>query len=125
MRFSSLPPWRSSASSGARACSSSPQQVKDDLITRYARLQHEVFGVVFLDASNGVIAIEQLFRDTLTQTSIYPRQVLKESLTRNAAALILIHTHPSETGEPSRADELDTQTLRSALSLVDIRVSIT
>jgi DNA repair protein RadC len=87
-----------------------------------ARLEHEVFMALFLDAQNRVIAAEELFRGTLTQTSVYPREVVKRALVHNAAAVILAHNHPSGVAEPSRADEFLTQTLRQSLSLVDARV---
>ena len=78
--------------------------------------------VLFLDAQNRVIASEEMFRGTLTQTSVYPREVVKRALERNAAAVILAHNHPSGVAEPSRADEALTQTLRAALALIDTRV---
>lgn len=106
----------------SRVAMTSPQVVKDYLVTRLGSLQHEVFGVVFLDSQHGVIAVEQLFRGTLSQTSVYPREVLKESLARNAAALILWHNHPSGSPEPSRADEFLTTTLKAALAFIDVRV---
>ena len=101
---------------------SSPQILRDWLRLRCAGLQHEVFLVLYLDAHHRLIEAEELFRGTLTQTSVYPREVVKGALTRNAAALALAHNHPSGEAEPSRADELLTQTLKSALSLVDVRV---
>jgi DNA repair protein RadC len=101
---------------------SSPQVLRDWLRLRCAGLQHEVFLVLYLDAHHRLIEAEELFRGTLTQTSVYPREVVKGALTRNAAALALAHNHPSGEAEPSRADELLTQTLKSALSLVDVRV---
>ena len=70
---------------------------------------YEVFMVLFLDAQNCIIASEEMFRGTLTQTSVYPREVVKRSLAHNAGAVILAHNHPSGVGEPSRADELLTQ----------------
>ena len=100
----------------------SPQLVKDYLQMRLGNLPHEVFAVVFLDAQQRLIACEELFRGTLTQTSVYPREVLKRALELNAAAVILSHNHPSGVLEPSRADELLTQTLKSSLNMVDIRV---
>jgi DNA repair protein RadC len=100
----------------------SPQLVKDYLQMRLGALPHEVFAMLFLDAQHKLIACEELFRGTLTQTSVYPREVVKRSLELNAASVILAHNHPSGTLEPSRADELLTQTLKSALNLVDIRV---
>lgn len=100
----------------------SPQAVRDYLRVALARLEHEVFMALFLDAQNRVIAAEELFRGTLTQTSVYPREVVKRALVHNAAAVILAHNHPSGVAEPSRADEFLTQTLRQSLSLVDARV---
>ena len=101
---------------------SSPQEVKDYLRLEIGLLEHEVFCVVFLDAQHRVIELRQMFRGTVTQTSVYPREVVKESLQLNAAAVILAHNHPSGVPEPSRADEFLTQTLKTALSLVDVRV---
>ncbi|WP_196864465.1 MULTISPECIES: DNA repair protein RadC [unclassified Polaromonas] len=100
----------------------SPDAVRDYLRLLLADRPHEVFAVVFLDAQNRVIETVELFRGTLTQTSVYPREVVIEALARNAAAVILTHNHPSGHAEPSRADELLTQTLKSALALVDVRV---
>jgi DNA repair protein RadC len=100
----------------------SPQAVKDYLSVRLGALPHEVFAVLHLDAQHRVIDCEELFRGTLTQTSVFPREVIKAALARNAAAVILAHNHPSGTPEPSRADELLTQSLKAALALVDIRV---
>ncbi len=77
---------------------------------------------LFLDAQHRVIAIEELFRGTLTQTSVYPREVVKASLHHNAAAVIFAHNHPSGMAEPSRSDELLTTALKQALALVDVRV---
>jgi DNA repair protein RadC len=100
----------------------SPGAVRDFLLLLLANRRHEVFVVMFLDAQNRVIATEEMFRGTLTQTSVYPREVVVEALQRNAASVILCHNHPSGVAEPSRADEALTQTLRQALALVDIRV---
>lgn len=100
----------------------SPAAVKTFLTCRLAGLEHEVFWVLFLDAQNRLIADEELFRGTLTQTSVYPREVVKQALYHNAAAVILAHNHPSGLPEPSRADESLTQHLKSALSMVDVRV---
>jgi DNA repair protein RadC len=100
----------------------SPEAVRDYLRLLLADRPHEVFAVVFLDAQNRVIETVELFRGTLTQTSVYPREVVIEALAHNAAAVILTHNHPSGHAEPSRADELLTQTLKSALALVDVRV---
>jgi DNA repair protein RadC len=100
----------------------SPALVREYLTHRLAGYGHEVFMMLAVDASNRVIAIEEMFRGTLTQTSVYPREVLKAALRLNASALIFAHNHPSGTPEPSRADELLTQTLKQALSLVDVKV---
>lgn len=100
----------------------SPQVLRDWLRLHCAGLQHEVFLVLYLDVQCRLIEVEELFRGTLTQTSVYPREVVKGALARNAAALAVAHNHPSGEAEPSRADELLTQTLKSALSLVDVRV---
>ena len=104
------------------ATMSSPQAVKDYLRLEIGVLEHEVFCVLFLDAQHRIIELKQMFRGTVTQTSVYPREVVKEALTQNAAAVILAHNHPSGAPEPSRADEYLTQTLKTALSLVDVRV---
>jgi DNA repair protein RadC len=100
----------------------SPQRVKDYLRLQLGHLGHEVFAVLFLDAQNHLIRLEEMFRGTLTQTSVYPREVVKRSLELRSAAVILAHNHPSGIAEPSRADEFLTQTLISALQLVDVRV---
>lgn len=100
----------------------SPQVVRDFLRVKLGTLEHEVFGVIHLDAQNRVIDYVEMFRGTVSQTSVYPREVVKEALARNSAALLLVHNHPSGAAEPSRADEMLTQTLKSALSLVDVRV---
>lgn len=100
----------------------SPQVLRDWLRLHCAYLQHEVFLVLYLDARNRLIEVEELFRGTLTQTSVYPREVVKGALARNAAALVVAHNHPSGEAEPSRADELLTQTLKSTLNLVDVQV---
>jgi len=99
----------------------SPQAVRVYLKLKIAELPHEVFVVLFLDSQHRLIACEELFRGTLAQTSVYPREVVKAALAHNAAAVILAHNHPSGIAEPSRADELLTQSLKQALALVDIR----
>ncbi len=99
-----------------------PDAVRDYLRLLLADRPHEVFAVMFLDAQNRVIETLEMFRGTLTQTSVYPREVVIEALARNAAAVILTHNHPSGHAEPSRADEALTQTLKSVLALVDVRV---
>ena len=104
------------------ATMSSPEAVKDHLRLELGVLEHEVFCVLFLDAQHRIIALKQLFRGTVSQTSVYPREVVKEALSVNAAAVILAHNHPSGSVDPSRADEFLTQTLKTALELVDVRV---
>jgi DNA repair protein RadC len=89
---------------------------------RLRDLPHEVFAAVYLDNRNRVIAFEELFRGTIDGASVYPREVVKQALARNAAAVILTHNHPSGVAEPSQADELITRRLKEALSLVDIKV---
>jgi len=101
---------------------SSPNAVKDYLRLHYSSLQHEVFGVLWLDSQNRLINHDAIFRGTLTQTSVYSREIVKGALSVNAAACILVHNHPSGFAEPSRADEAITSTLKSALALVDCRV---
>jgi DNA repair protein RadC len=100
----------------------SPSTVRDYLRLRLGHLPHEVFLALFLDAQNRLIAAEELFRGTLTQTSVYPREVVKRALALNAAAVVFAHNHPSGVSEPSRADEMLTRTLKDALQLVDVRV---
>jgi DNA repair protein RadC len=100
----------------------SPQLVRDFLRTKLAELPHEVFVALLLDAQNRLVQYVELFRGTLAQTSVYPREVVKAALAHNAAAMILAHNHPSGVAEPSRADELLTQSLKQALALVDVRV---
>jgi len=104
------------------ATMSLPEAVKDYLRVQLGVLEHEVFCVLFLDAQHRIIALKQMFRGTVTQTSVYPREVVKEALAVNSAAVILAHNHPSGVAEPSRADEFLTQSLRQALALVDVRV---
>lgn len=100
----------------------SPAVVKDFLRARLGNLPHEIFAVVHLDAQHRVLDYVEMFRGTLTQTSVYPREVIKTALSRNSSALLLVHNHPSGSPEPSRADEMLTQTLKSAAALVDVRV---
>ena len=99
-----------------------PAKVKNYLQLQLGALEHEVFAVLFLDAQTRLIKLEEMFRGTLTQAAVYPREVLKRALELQASAVIFAHNHPSGAAEPSRADELLTQTLKSALALVDIRV---
>lgn len=100
----------------------SPAAVKDYLRLTLGRKAYEVFAVLFLDAQNRPISIEELFRGTLTQTSVYPREVVRRALHHNAASVILAHNHPSGTSEPSHADQVLTQALKNALALIDTRV---
>jgi DNA repair protein RadC len=100
----------------------SPGAVRDYLQLHLGQLEHEQFGVLFLDAQHRLLVFEVLFRGSLTQTSVYPREVVKRALALNAAAVILAHNHPSGVAEPSRADEFLTRTLKSALDLVDVKV---
>jgi DNA repair protein RadC len=100
----------------------SPQAVRDYLRLLLMNREREVFLVIFLDAQHRVKASEELFAGTLTQTSVYPREVVKRSLAHNAAAVIFAHNHPSGVAQPSRADELLTMSLKRALELVDVRV---
>jgi DNA repair protein RadC len=100
----------------------SPARVKDYLALQLAGRPHEVFAVLFLDAQHRLLRLEELFQGTLTQTSVYPREVVKRALQLNAGAVVLAHNHPSGVAEPSRADEYLTQTLKTALQLVDVRV---
>ena len=106
----------------ARSVFSSPAKVGEFLTLHFAGRPYESFGVLYLDAQHALLAFEDLFRGTLTQTSVYPREVLQRGLHHHAAAVILTHNHPSGSCDPSRADELLTQTLRTALAMVDIRV---
>ncbi len=105
-----------------RTVMDSPESVRHYLQLHLAGLAHEVFAVLFLDIQNRLVAMEQMFQGTLSQTSVYPREVVKRALHHQAAAVVLAHNHPSGTVQPSRADELLTQTLKSALALVDVRV---
>ena len=100
----------------------SPGAVKAYLQMHIGSRPYEVFAVLFLDAQHRLIVLEELFRGTLTQTSVYPREVVTRALHHHAAAVVLSHNHPSGSIEPSRADESLTQTLRAALALVDVRV---
>ena len=101
---------------------SSPQQVRDYLCLKLGGLTCEVFLVLFLDAQNRVVTTEEMFSGTLTQASVYPREVVKRALHHNAASVIFAHNHPSGLAQQSQADELLTKQLKQALGLVDIRV---
>ncbi|MDP2834796.1 MAG: DNA repair protein RadC [Pseudomonadota bacterium] len=100
----------------------SPRAVRDYLRLRLGGRNHEIFMVVFLDAQNRVLAAEEMFRGTLTQTSVYPREIVIHALRHNAAGVILAHNHPSGVAEPSQADRWLTDQLKTALGLVDVKV---
>ena len=99
-----------------------PDAVKHYLQLQLAARAHEVFAVLFLDVQNRLLAFRELFRGSLSQTSVYPREVVLLALQHQASAVVLAHNHPSGSVQPSRADELLTQTLKAALALVDVRV---
>lgn len=100
----------------------SPTAVKDYLRLRLSALEHEVFAVIHLNAHHRVIEYVEMFRGSVTQASVYPREIVKEALLRNTVAMVLVHNHPTGDATPSRADEALTQTIKSTLSLVDVRV---
>ncbi len=100
----------------------SPGAVRDYLKLALGKRQHEVFVCIWLDAQHRVIEYQEAFEGTLTQTSVYPREVVKAALARNAAAVIFAHNHPSGAAQPSQADELLTRNLKEALGLVEIKV---
>jgi len=104
------------------AALNSPSVVRDYLRLALSGKEHEVFITIFLDAQNRVIEVDEMFRGTLTQTSVYPREVVKAALKCNAGAAIFAHNHPSGVAEPSHADETLTSALKQALALVDVRV---
>ncbi|MFW5432705.1 MAG: DNA repair protein RadC [Methylophilaceae bacterium] len=101
---------------------SSPEQVRDYLILKLANQLREVFLVLFLDAQNRLITTEEMFSGTLTETSVYPREVVKRALHYNAASVMFAHNHPSGIAKQSKADEVITQELKKALALVDVRM---
>lgn len=105
-----------------RAALDTPEAVKHYLQLQLGAKKHEVFGVLFLDSQHRLLALEELFRGTLSQTSVYPREVVLRALHHHAAAVVLAHNHPSGTVLPSRADEALTQALKAALALVDVLV---
>jgi DNA repair protein RadC len=100
----------------------SPGAVREYLRLAIAGREHEVFVCLWLDAQHRVISFDELFRGTLTQTSVYPREIVKAGLKANAAAVIFAHNHPSGVAQPSQADELLTRNLKEALALVEIKV---
>ncbi|MBC7649894.1 MAG: DNA repair protein RadC [Vitreoscilla sp.] len=101
---------------------SNPQAIRDYLQLQLGSREHEIFAVLFLDSAHRLIVLEEMFRGTLTQTSVYPREVVVRALALNAANVVLAHNHPSGTAQASRADEAITQTLKAALALIDVRV---
>ena len=105
-----------------RGALTSPGAVRDYLRFTLGRREHEVFVCIWLDAQHKVISFEELFEGTLSQTSVYPREVVKTALARNAAAVIFAHNHPSGVAQPSQSDELLTRNLREALALVEVKV---
>ena len=105
-----------------RAVCDTPEAVKHYLQLQLSARTHEVFAVLFLDVQNRLLAFEEMFRGTLTQTSVYPREVVLRALHHQASAVVLSHNHPSGTVQPSRADEMLTQTLKTTLALIDVRV---
>ena len=105
-----------------RTALTSPTAVRDYLRLTLAALEHEVFVCIWVDAQHRVIGVDEPFRGTLTQTSVYPREIVKAALAANAAAVIFAHNHPSGVAQPSRADELLTRSLKEALALVDVKV---
>ena len=100
----------------------SPGVVRDYLRLALAERQHEVFVCIWLDAQHRVLKVQEAFSGTLTQTSVYPREIVKSALAHNAASVIFAHNHPSGVAQPSQADELLTRSLKEALSLVDVKV---
>jgi DNA repair protein RadC len=107
---------------GNRCALGSPADVRSYLALNLQQLEREVFWCVWLDAQNRVMAAEESFRGTLTQTSVYPREIVKSALHHNAAAVIFAHNHPSGLAEPSHADEAITRVLKQALAMVDVKV---
>jgi len=105
-----------------KAVFSTPQAIRDYLQLQLGSRPYEVFAVLFLDAQHRLIALEELFRGTLAQTSVYPREVVVRALALNAASVVLAHNHPSGSAQPSRADEAITKTLKAALGLIDVQV---
>jgi DNA repair protein RadC len=105
-----------------RAVFESPQQLKQYLQHQLGSLPHEVFGVVFLDAQNCLLRFEEMFRGSITQTAVYPREIVKRALELGAASVVFAHNHPSGSSAPSSADQALTRNLAAALALVDVRV---
>jgi len=106
----------------ARPVFDSPESVRNYLRLKFAGQSYESFVVLFVDASNRLISADEMFRGTLTQTAVYPREVVKRALQHNASAVLFAHPHPSGVCEPSAADKVLTRALQSSLALVDVRV---
>lgn len=107
---------------GNQVSVTSPAQAGQIARLRMAGLEYECFGVFFLDAQHCLIAYEEMFRGSLAEVRVYPREVVKSALKHNCRAVLLAHNHPSQNATPSRADEMLTNTLKSALQLVDVSV---
>ena len=107
---------------GGKDVLTSPNDTKDFLVAQLRAYQHEVFACLFLDNRHQIISFDEMFKGTIDGASVYPREVVKQALARNAAAVIFAHNHPSGVAEPSLADKNITQRLQEALKLVDIRV---
>lgn len=99
-----------------------PRATREYLLVRYRALPHEIFGVMFLDNRNRVIAVEEMFRGTIDGAAVHPREVVKATLQHNAASVVFFHNHPTGVPEPSQADEMITRRLKEALALIDVRV---
>jgi len=104
------------------AALTSPGNVREYLRLKLGGLPHEIFFCIWLDAQHRVVHTEETFRGTLTQTSVYPREIVKRALAHNAAAVIFAHNHPSGVAQPSQADELLTRNLKEALALIEVKV---
>ena len=100
----------------------SPSDTRAFLKLKLSEIEHEVFAVLFLDTRHGVIEYKEVFRGTIDGANVHPREIVKEALSLNAAAVIFTHNHPSNIAEPSEADKMITKRLKDALALVDIRV---
>jgi DNA repair protein RadC len=106
----------------ANTALTSPEAVRDYLRLKLAGRKEEAFICIWLDAQHRAVDFEVAFTGTLTQTSVYPREIVKKALARNAAAVIFAHNHPSGVAQPSQSDELLTRNLRDALALVEVKV---
>jgi len=100
----------------------SPAVVKDFLRARLGALPHEIFAVVHLNAEHAVLDYVEMFRGTVTQTSVYPRELVKDAIRLGSVAVLLVHNHPTLRTAPSRADEVLTSTIKNVMGLIDVRV---